>query len=61
MDVFSRATRRRVMQAVRQRDTHAETVVRKSLTKYGARYRVNVRRLTGTPDVANRKRRWAVL
>lgn len=48
------------MKRVGQRDTPAERAVRRLLTKLGARYRINVRGLPGTPDIANQKRRKAI-
>lgn len=48
------------MGRVRQKDTAAELVVRRLLTDHRHRYRIRNRDLPGSPDVANRKRRWAV-
>lgn len=48
------------MARVRQRGTAAELVVAASLRSLGASYRVNVRKLPGSPDFANRTRKWAV-
>lgn len=48
------------MGGVRQADTVAERTVRRVLHQIGARYRTGVRDLPGSPDIANRKRRWAV-
>lgn len=45
---------------VRQRDTAPELLVRKLATELGARYRVRNRDLPGSPDLANRSRRWAI-
>jgi DNA mismatch endonuclease (patch repair protein) len=45
---------------IRQRDTSAERAVRRILFAAGFRYRVSNRDLPGSPDVANRSRRWAV-
>ena len=57
--VFDEATSER-MAGIRQKDTAAELVVRKGLHELGHRYRVRNRDLPGSPDVANRSRRWAV-
>jgi G:T-mismatch repair DNA endonuclease (very short patch repair protein) len=46
------------MARVRQRGTAAELVIATSLRSLGASYRVNVRKLPGSPDFANRKRKW---
>lgn len=48
------------MRRVRQRDTPAEMAVRRALHSLGARFRVNVRGLPGSPDIANRSRKKAV-
>lgn len=45
---------------VRQRDTVPEVEVRRALHKLGHRFRIRNRDLPGSPDVANRSRRWAV-
>lgn len=45
---------------VRQRGTKPETIVRSILTELGHRYRLDNGDLPGRPDVANRRRRWAV-
>jgi len=45
---------------VRQHGTTPELQVRRILTELGLRYRVHNRDLPGSPDMANRKRRWAV-
>lgn len=48
------------MAGVRQRDTSAEMLVRQILSRMGHRYRSKNRDLPGSPDIANRSRRWAV-
>jgi DNA mismatch endonuclease (patch repair protein) len=45
---------------VRQKDTSAEQEVRRILHKAGFRFRKRNRDLPGSPDAANRSRRWAV-
>lgn len=50
----------RRMKAVRQRNTKPEMVVRRLLWRAGARFRLCVRDLPGTPDIANKSARWAV-
>ena len=42
------------MRRVRQKGTSAEMAVREALTEIGARYRLNVSSLPGSPDVANK-------
>lgn len=48
------------MAGVRQRDTRPEIAVRKALWSLGKRYRIRNRDLPGSPDIANRKERWAI-
>lgn len=48
------------MAAVRQKDTGPELAVRKVLSALGHFYRVRNGDLPGSPDIANRSRRWAV-
>lgn len=50
----------RLMARVRHRDTGAELAVGRALRELGLAYRKDVRTLTGSPDFANAKRRWAV-
>jgi DNA mismatch endonuclease, patch repair protein len=50
----------RRMKSVRQAGTLAELAVRRALSSFGFRYRVNVKSLPGSPDVANVKRGFAV-
>lgn len=57
--VTDRATSLR-MGGIRQRDTEAELLVRRAATRIGLKYRVRNRDLPGSPDLANRSRRWAV-
>lgn len=45
---------------IRQRDTKPEMLVRRHLSSLGLRYRVGNRDLPGSPDIANRKRKWAI-
>lgn len=45
---------------VRQHDTKPELAVRRLVTRLGRRYRVSNRDLPGSPDLANRRRRWAI-
>ncbi len=45
---------------IRQRDTDPELRVRKILTELGLHYRTHNRDLPGSPDIANRKHKWAV-
>ena len=48
------------MRRVRQRDTAAEIVVRHWLWRRGVRYSTKNSDLPGSPDIANRRRKWAI-
>jgi DNA mismatch endonuclease, patch repair protein len=48
------------MGRVRQAQTAAELDVAAALRALGAAYRMNVKNLPGSPDFANRRRKWAV-
>jgi DNA mismatch endonuclease (patch repair protein) len=45
---------------VRQRDTKPELIVRAELRRLMVRYTIRNRDLPGSPDIANRRRRWAI-
>jgi DNA mismatch endonuclease (patch repair protein) len=49
------------MRKVRRSGTAPELVVRRLVRDLGFRYCTNVVPLPGSPDLANRKRRWAIL
>lgn len=57
--VVDEATSQRLSR-IRQRDTEPEQAVRAILRTEGLRYRICNRDLPGSPDVANRTRRWAI-
>jgi DNA mismatch endonuclease (patch repair protein) len=59
-DVFDAATRSAVMRRVKGRNTTPELVVRKALTKLGARYRLHRKDLPGNPDIVMPGRRLAL-
>ena len=48
------------MKSVRQVGTAPELAVRRALSSRGVRYRINVRSLPGSPDVANVRGRFAI-
>lgn len=48
------------MQHVRRRGTPAERTVAQVCRELGLFYRLNVRSLPGSPDLANKRRRWAI-
>ncbi len=60
MDVFTRQKRSEVMAAIRSKDTGPERVVRSMLHRMGLRFRLHVRTLPGTPDMALARHRAVV-
>lgn len=50
-DVFSKEQRSYIMAKVKDRNTKPEILVRKYLFSHGFRYRLNVKKLSGKPDV----------
>ena len=54
------AARSALMGRVRQRGTKPEIEVAAALRSLGASYRLNVRSLPGSPDFANKSKKWAV-
>lgn len=48
------------MQRVRRSGTPAELAVATLCREIGLRYRLNVKTLPGSPDLANKTRRWAI-
>ena len=59
-DIFSPEQRSHIMQQIKGKNTKPEMIVRKHLFSKGFRYRVNVKRLPGKPDIALRKYRTAI-
>lgn len=49
-DVFSKAERRRIMQAVRRKGTKPEQIVARQMRRLGIRFRRNAAQLPGCPD-----------
>ncbi|WP_040345933.1 very short patch repair endonuclease [Neobacillus bataviensis] len=54
-DIFSKEQRSRNMKAIRSKGTSLENIVGKELWKKGIRFRKNVRKLKGNPDIAIQK------
>jgi len=50
-DVFSKSKRSNVMSKIKGKETKLELLVRKYIFSKGFRYRKNVRKLSGTPDI----------
>lgn len=59
-DVYGPEKRSAVMRQVKGRDTTPELVVRKALTRLGARYRLHRKDLPGNPDIVLPGRRLAL-
>ena len=59
-DVFTPEQRSAVMRRVKGRDTKPELIVRKALTRLGARYRLHRKDLPGAPDVVMPGRKLAI-
>ena len=59
-DVYGPEKRSAVMRRVKGRDTSPELVVRKALTRLGARYRLHRADLPGKPDIVLPGRRLAI-
>ena len=59
-DKLTPEQRHRCMASIHSRDTKPEMAVRRYLHAHGFRYRVNVKRLPGSPDIVLRKYRTAI-
>lgn len=59
-DLISKEKRSHIMSMIHSKDTKPELLVRKYLFAHGFRFRVNVRRLPGTPDIVLRKYKTAI-
>lgn len=53
-------TTHKIMSAIKSKDTEPELLVRKALWKDGYRYRINVRKLPGKPDIVFTKAKIAI-
>jgi len=51
MDNLTKERRSRIMSKVNTKNTTPELIIRKYLFSHGFRYRVNVRKLPGSPDI----------
>ena len=49
------------MSRIKGKDTKPELIVRRHLHAHGYRYRINVKRLPGTPDIVLRKYKTVIL
>ena len=59
-DILTPEQRHKCMSHIRSRNTRPELIVRKYLFACGFRYRVNVKRLPGTPDIVLKKYRTVI-
>ena len=59
-DRLTPAQRHRCMSHIRSKDTKPELMVRRWLWQHGYRYRLNVKSLSGKPDIVMRKYRTAI-
>lgn len=59
-DVLTPEQRRKCMSRIRGKNTKPEMLVRKYLFAHGFRYRVNVKKLPGTPDIVLKKYRTVI-
>lgn len=50
-DIFSKSKRSHIMSNITGKETKPEIIIRKSLFSRGFRYRKNVKKLPGTPDI----------
>ena len=54
-DRMTKEQRHKCMSRIKSKDTKPELIVRRHLHAHGYRYRINVKRLPGTPDIVLRK------
>lgn len=59
-DKMTKEQRHRCMSNIKDRNTKPEMIVRRYLHARGYRYRINVKRLPGTPDIVLRKYRTVI-
>lgn len=59
-DKLTPEQRHKCMANIRSKDTKPEILVRKYLFAHGLRYRINVKKLPGTPDIVLRKYRTCI-
>ena len=60
VDVLTKEQRRKCMSNIRSKNTKPEILVRKYLFSQGIRFRVNVKKLPGTPDIVLRRYRTVI-
>lgn len=60
MDIWDKERRSSIMSKVPQKDSKPEIIVRKYLFSKGFRYRTNVKKLSGSPDIVLSKYRTVI-
>ena len=60
MDIWDKKKRSKVMAKIRSKNTKPEILLRKSLYKNGIRYRINYKKIPGTPDIVLTKYKIAI-
>ncbi len=60
MDNLTASQRRKNMQSIRSKNTKPEIILRKQLWKYGLRYRIHGKDITGKPDIYIKGKKVAV-
>lgn len=55
MDTLTQEERRHTMQSIKGKNTKPEKIVRSFLFSKGLRFRINVKKLPGTPDIVLKK------
>ena len=53
-------TRSQIMARIRSKNTKPEVLTRSAVHALGLRYRIHVSDLPGKPDLANKKKKWAI-
>ena len=60
-DRMTTEQRHKCMSRIKSKDTKPELIVRRYLHAHGYRYRINVKRLPGTPDIVLRKYKTVII
>lgn len=60
MDIWDKKKRSEVMSKIRSKNTKPEIILRKALFAKGYRYRINYKKLPGSPDIALPKYKTAI-
>ena len=60
MDIVSKRKRSEMMSNIRGKNTRPELLVRKYLTAKGIRYHLHQRKLPGSPDIVNERKKFII-